>query len=99
MIRSRASWIASTPIGRPRSVFASVARYAKAFTSHGCPSVNRHTSDRAGSVHAWPVSSVCWASRLPVSSGEKSPRRSDSALMLKALPPVIGALSALAWMR
>ena len=40
-------------------------------------------------VNAWPVSSVCWASKARVSVSEKSPSRNDSALMLNALPPVM----------
>lgn len=40
--------------------------------------------------NAWPVSSVCCSNSASTSAREKSPRRSERTLTLKALPPMSG---------
>ena len=54
----------------------------------GDPLVRVQMRSTAQASKAWPRSAVCWASNCRTSPSEKSPRRSDSALMLKALPPL-----------
>ena len=77
-------------IGRDRSrpgLWRKQASKHSAFTSHGWPAVRVPISSDAPSVNACPVAAVCCASSARISCPEKSPSRSDSDLMLKALPP------------
>ena len=57
------------------------------------PRVPVHTVSNASEVNAGPVSSVGWAMRAHASASVKSPRRSDSARTLNALPPEIAAVA------
>ena len=97
MIRSRAAWIASAVMTRLRSRPAASAKHAswaRALTSHGWPEVSAHAYCNAASANGCPVSAVCWATRCRTSVSEKSPMRSDAALTLNTLPPVMTVFSA-----
>ena len=102
MSSSLASMTASSSIVRERSRRALSLKqvwYTSALTSHGWPRDWLHTAASAASVNACPVSSVCWPSSARTSASSRSPRRSDSALMLKALPPAMISPADSEWMR
>ena len=89
-------------MGRDRSrppLSRKQASYARAFTSHGCPSVCLQTVSSASGVNAWLVSAMCWPISPTASSREKSPSRNEAALTLNALPPATTACSAVDRMR
>ena len=92
----------SAVIGWLRSRPFSLRKHAsahRALTSHGWPRDCAHTRSAACGVSTCLVSRVCCASRDRTCAFVKSPRRSESAFTLKALPPVTTVFSALEWIR
>ena len=90
-ITIRRVWSGGAPVGHTtsRSVRIRPSPYSR---STRPPEFTMHCS--AASANRWPLSAVCWTSSVRTSASEKSPMRSEAALTLKALPPVMTVFSA-----